>query len=173
MKNVIEMLRAEHVAIKQHVKGIDSSNMYDQFLKLKDFLFKVHSMTEDLIFFPRIVSYRRMPEDIIVMVRRLEADHKLLDKLATNIVDWHANGREKLVEDRLKLFFETLLEHNRLEESEIFSRSEVLEYPESLEADTEIWDVVKKYGVSRYEDYVGVSDEYLSSTLRLRTPFVK
>lgn len=173
MKNVIEMLHAEHVAIFNHVKGINLSSQYEAFLSLKDFLFRMHAMTEDLIFFPRIISYRRMPEDIIEMVKRLEADHKLLDKLASNILSWKKNGKEKLVEDRLKLFFDTVIEHNRLEESDIFSRSEVQEYPESLEADTEIWEIMKKFGVSRYEEYVGVSDEFLSSTLRLRTPFVK
>ncbi len=142
-------------------------------MELSEFVFKMHAITEDSIFFPRVMAFRRMPDEITGIIKRLSADHLLLEKLHTNMIDWKLHGRDQLYQDRVGLFLETLVEHNMKEEEEVFSRDEVLEYPESLEADQEVWDAVKKYGVTRYEDFVGVSDSFLSTKLKLRTPFVK
>lgn len=173
MINVIEMLKTEHLAIRTQVNRITPDNRYDIFLGLRDFVFNMHAMTEDMIFFPRMLAYLRMPDDLVETIRRISADHKLLEKLSENLMKWKSEGRNDMVESRIGLFFETLLEHNRKEEEEIFSRDEVYEYPKSYEVNIEIWDIVRKFGVSRYEQYVGVSDDFLINILKLSTPFVK
>ncbi len=173
MKNILEMLRAEHIALKQRVSNATSYEVYESFSEIKEFLFKVHIMTEDLILFPRLLAYRRMPEDLVEKVRRMSADHRLLERLADNLVDWRIHGKEKLFTERSQLFFDTLIQHNNKEDLQIFSREEVSDYPESFEADLEVWEIVKKYGVQKYEEFVKVSDDFLANVLRLRTPFVK
>lgn len=173
MINVIEMLKTEHLAIRTYINKLTPENKYETFLGLRDFVFNVHVMTEDMVFFPRMLAYLRMPDDLVETIRRISADHKLLENLSDNLVKWKAEGRNDIVESRIDLFFETLAEHNRKEEEEIFSRDEIYEYPKSYEVNLEIWDIVRKFGVSRYETYVGVSDDFLINILNLSTPFVK
>lgn len=173
MNNVIEMLKTEHLAIRTKINKITPENKYESFLELRDFVFNVHAMTEDLVFFPRMLAYLRMPDDLVETIRRISADHKLLEKLSDNLIKWKAERRDDLIESRIDLFFETLYEHNQKEEEEIFSRDEIYEYPKSYEVNLEIWEIVRKYGVSKYERYVGVSDDFLINTLKLSTPFVK
>ncbi|AKA49187.1 hypothetical protein IX51_08825 [uncultured archaeon] len=173
MRNIIEMLKIEHLAIKKYINNITPENRYETFLGLKDFVFNVHAMTEDMIFFPRMLAYLRMPDDLQESIKRISADHKLLETLALNLIKWKSQGRDDLIDTRIELFFETLLEHNQKEETEIFNREEVYEYPESYEVNSEVWDIVRRYGVARYEKYVGVSDDFLINALKLSTPFVK
>lgn len=173
MINVIEMLRTEHLAIRTYISKITPENKYQTFIGLKDFVFNMHAMTEDMVFFPRMLAYLRMPDDLLEDIKRISADHKLLETLATNLVRWKAAGREDLVDSRIDLFFDTLMEHNLKEEQVVFNREEIYEYPTSYEVNVEIWDIVKRFGVGRYESYVGVSDDFLINILKLSTPFVK
>lgn len=173
MRNIIEMLKVEHLAIKKYINNITPQNRYQTFMDLKDFVFSVHAMTEDMVFFPRMLAYLRMPEDLTETIKRISNDHKLLETLAENLMKWKEEGREDLIDSRIELFFETLIEHNEKEEMEIFSREEVFEYPESYEVNSEAWEIVRRYGVAKYEKYVGVSDDFLINVLKLSTPFVK
>ncbi len=173
MRNIIEMLKVEHLAIKKYISNLTPENRYETFLGLKDFVFNVHAMTEDMVFFPRMLAYLRMPEDLTENIKRISSDHKLLETLAQNLVKWKSQGREDLIDSRIELFFETLMEHNQKEETDVFSREEVYEYPESYEVNSEAWEIVKRYGVAKYESYVGVSDDFLINVLKLSTPFVK
>lgn len=173
MRNIIEMLKVEHLAIKKYINNITPQNRYDTFIGIKDFIFNVHAMIEDMVFFPRMMAYLRMPEDLTETIRRISSDHKLLETLSENLLKWKSEGREELIDSRLDLFFETLVEHCEREEMDVFGREEVFEYPESYEVNSEAWEIVRRYGVARYESYVGVSDDFLINVLKLSTPFVK
>ena len=120
-----------------------------------------------------MLAYLRMPEDLTENIKRISGDHKLLETLAQNLIKWKSQGREDLIDSRIELFFETLMEHNQKEETDVFSREEVYEYPESYEVNSEAWEIVTRYGVAKYESHVGVSDDFLINVLKLSTPFVK
>ncbi len=117
-----EFLMMEHSDIRIII-NTDFLHEIDNFKTFTDFLVSDHINIEEKIYFPVILD--KDWDDIEQFkknVERVKNDHKLLETLAGNMINWKKNGKDDLFNLRLPLFYKTLEYHNNFEEDFIFSR---------------------------------------------------
>lgn len=149
--DAVELLIVEHLQCKAFRKLQDVSPDFERFREFHEFLLNVHIEVEEKIVFPAL--YEPLWDDskeYRATINLVSADHKLLDKLAQNLVKWKEGGKEELYSERMPLYSRLLIEHNEKEESDIFSRWKKLDSSIYKSASKEINNVISSFGIENY-----------------------
>ncbi|MEM0139868.1 MAG: hemerythrin domain-containing protein [Ferroplasma sp.] len=155
--DAVEILMMEHSGIRL----ISSNNLLNtdmaRLLNFYKFLDGNHVAVEEHIVFPEIRLYS--PESA-KLLDRLIADHKLIEKLFTNLIKWNEN-EDPLFKIRLPLFYKILTEHNALEEAEIFKSWVKVDQESRIKSLKEINDLIVSNNIDNYMHETGVSREQM------------
>lgn len=119
-----ELLMLEHAIIR-----LKSANLHRQdssFEELNKFVVKWHANIEDEIYFSTLVEQLPDNSDLASSIKRISADHKLIQTLGENLEKWKGEGKVELFKERLALYVKLLREHNDLEEKTVFPHWKVL-----------------------------------------------
>lgn len=153
MADLAEILMVEHLAIKESKWLIDRPYSNDAFTNFHSYVKECHIEVEEKICFPILESYS-FPDakQFRERVERIKADHKLIDTLAVNIMKWHDSGNEKLVGERMPLFYKLLVEHNASEEIDLFPRWNKMDNREIGSSVRDALSIIESFGIKRYID---------------------
>lgn len=151
MADLAEILIVEHLSIR-HIRevllpGVD----FDAFLEFDRYLRECHIEIEEKLLFPLLKEHvwpdnREFSDN----ADRIMADHRLLRKLSSNLIEWHESGDLQLFKERFPLYFRLLLDHNEKEETSVFPRWAKLEPAETGMVASELESVVESFGVKDY-----------------------
>ena len=149
---------AEHSALRLHFRYLGSN--LESIYELEDFVRNCHAKIEDEVVFPAI---RKSLESKFVeeTVSRLEADHKLIDKIGDQIKQKTVEGDMDVLRKRIQLYSNTVLSHNASEESLLFDHWNVSEALES-EATSGARKIIEVFGVNRYFSITGISEKFFA-----------
>ena len=169
MADLAEILILEHLAIK-NAKWI-TSEPFDSgtFAAFHSYLKTCHIEVEEKICFPILESYS-FPDagKFRERVKRIKADHKLIDTLAVNIIRWDEAGDADLVAQRKPLFFRLLIEHNTSEEVDLFPRWDEIDSVEIRTSVSDAMSIIESFGVKEYMKATGLSESALGYLFRTR-----
>jgi len=134
----------------------DSNSIYS----IEEFVRSCHARVEDEIVFPILKTRLDLlgKEQVVKNVlERLEADHRLIDKIGEQIRLRTVEGNLELLSKRISLYCSTVETHNTTEEVEIFP------YWDLEESDTreKVMKIIRQFGLSRYYDITGSSEELI------------
>ncbi len=167
--NAVELLMVEHIQARstQHIQQLDNS--FDQFNNFHRFIKNVHIEVEEKIVFPDLIEpVWDDSKTFSETVRKIMADHKLIDTLAQNLIRWNEKEDKVLYAERLPLYYRLLVEHNEKEESDIFQRWKQLDQGVYLNASKEIFNIISSFGLDRYRDAMNLSQKELEYFLDLK-----
>ena len=159
MADAVELLLIEHLQCRSFRRLQDVSPDFERFVAFHQFLMDVHIEIEEKIVFPNL--YEPLWEDADeyrATISKIAADHKLLDKLAGNLIQWKESGNEELYLERMPLYTRLLIEHNEREESDIFTRWRSLDNYVYRSASKEISSVISSFGVKNYRKAMGMTE---------------
>ena len=157
--DAVELLIIEHLQCKAFKKLQDVEPDFDRFVAFHEFLLNVHIEVEEKVVFPAL--YEPLWDDskeYRATIDLISADHKLLDKLARNLVHWKESGNEEFYRERMPLYTRLLVEHNEKEESDIFKRWKSLDYYVYRSASKEIGSVISSFGIQNYRKAMNLSE---------------
>lgn len=157
--DLAELLMFEHavIRIKSELIGSDNSS----FGEMNRFVLKWHANIEDEIFFPTLREQFSENNELVSDVKRIGADHKLIQTLGENLEKWKSEGKEERFRERLDLYVKLLREHNDLEEEALFPYWKIL--PDEVKAKT----MEKTVGAFNpgilgwYCAYTGISERFV------------
>jgi hemerythrin superfamily protein len=153
--NVIEQLMVEHAAIRLRLNSIRASETNsDSIYDLDEFVIKCHARIEDDLVFPRLMEMLTSEgrEELEKTLSRIEADHKLIQKISEQIKFATEKGDSEILRKRIMLYCTTVETHNLAEENLIFP------YWKSEEKiDTK--KIIDEFGRDRYFKITGVSQK--------------
>jgi hemerythrin superfamily protein len=158
--NIVEQLMVEHTALRLHFRYGRETNT-EAIYELEEFIRKCHARIEDELVFPKLEELlsksqqKQARNDLL----RLEADHKLIDKIGDQIIARTIEGNKETLRKRILLYMNTVESHNAGEESLIFPRWNVNEADE-LEIKSKAWKVIDDFGLDRYFALTGVSEKF-------------
>ena len=149
---------AEHSALRLHFRYLGAN--FESIYELEDFVRNCHAKIEDEVVFPLI---RKSLESKITeeIVSRLEADHKLIDKIGDQIKQKTVEGDLDVLRKRIQLYSNTVLSHNASEESLLFDHWNVSETLESQAASC-ARKIIEIFGVNRYFSITGISEKFFA-----------
>ena len=160
MADIVEILMIEHLAMKRmkekQVTGISN----EEFSSFHGFLMNVHVEVEEKIVFPELIEpqwedHKQYAEKI----EKIKADHKLINTLATNLKKWYDEGNIKTYNDRIPLYFRLLVDHNTLEEREVFPRwKDLNNFDENGKLAKECMNIIETYGEDDYLKKMDLSE---------------
>lgn len=84
-------------------------NEFLDMMEFRAFLMDIHVAIEEKVVFPELISLG--DNQTKKTIDGLIADHKLLDKLYSNLIKWKG-GENPLYEQSILLFYQTLTFHN-------------------------------------------------------------
>ena len=152
--DAVELLMIDHSALRIRSEDCEIVNM----MEFRIFLMDIHVSIEEKIVFPELVSLgdNETKKSIAGMI----ADHKLLDKLYTNLMKWKS-GENPIYEERVPLFYKTLTFHNSQEENLVFPLWKKLE-PEMAKKDIKAaLEIIDSSGIDVYIRETGISDDMI------------
>ncbi|WMT50442.1 MAG: hemerythrin domain-containing protein [Ferroplasma sp.] len=152
--DAVELLMIDHSALRIKSEDHEIINM----MEFRIFLMDIHVGIEEKIVFPELLTLGdyETKKSIDGMI----ADHKLLDKLYTNLMKWKS-GENPLYEERVPLFYKTLTFHNSREEKLVFPLWKKLE-PEIAENDIKAaLEIIESSGIDIYMRETGISDDMI------------
>jgi hemerythrin superfamily protein len=156
-------MMAEHASVRLHVSQVkqgSTSSIYE----LDDFVRKCHARVEDEVIFPileRLFSSSG-EEQLAKNLSRLEADHKLIDKIGDQLRAATVGGDEKLLEKRILLYANTVEVHNAGEEALAFPFwQDAKDAKEQAEIIARVKMIVDEFGRDRYFRITGISEKLL------------
>ncbi len=157
--DAVELLMIEHLQCKSMKDLQEKSGDYDRFVNFHEFLLNVHIVVEEKVVFPSLSSplwddSRNYKEKI----KQIAADHKLLDKLAQNLIRWKDGGNEELYNTRMPLYYSLLTEHNGREEAELFHRWRSLDESVYKSTSREIYNIISSFGIDKYRQAMNFSE---------------
>ena len=155
--NIIELLMAEHAALRVHFRHNGSS--YDSIYEVEDYVRNCHARIEDEIVFPELRKSAQAKE-IEKTISRLEADHKLIDKIGDQIRERTVQGDVETLRKRVQLYASTVVSHNASEESLIFrywNATDLVERKVVAMARK----IIENFGLDRYSLVTGISEKLL------------
>ncbi|MGC8557809.1 MAG: hemerythrin domain-containing protein [Nitrososphaeria archaeon] len=158
--NVIELLLYEHSALRVIRNEWENGYQRVQFERLNDFIINHHAKVEDKYVFPKIKFFNSEDKSLIKEIDRISADHKLIQTLGTNLVNWININDEDMIKRRMPLYWKILSEHNIEEEKTIFHR-----WKGDLENIDDIIESIKAFGKEEYIKITGVSSLMLEMYL--------
>ena len=160
MADLVEILMIEHLAMKRmkekQVTGISN----EEFSSFHAFLMNVHVEVEEKIVFPELIEPQWDDQvQYAEKIEKIKADHKLINTLATNLKKWYDGGNIKTYNDRIPLYFRLLVDHNTLEEREVFPRwKDLNKFDESGKLAKECMNIIESYGEGDYLKMLDLSE---------------
>lgn len=157
--DAVELLMIEHLQCKSMKNLQEISGDYGRFVNFHEFLVNVHIEVEEKVIFPAL----SMPvwadsRDYTGKIRQIAADHKLLDKLAQNLIHWKNGENYELYTERMPLYYRLLIEHNGREEAELFDRWKALDESVYRSTSKEIYNIISSFGVEKYRKAMNLSE---------------
>ena len=149
----------EHAALRLHFRFARETNS-NAIYQLEEFVRSCHARIEDELVFPKLKeSISRLLEETVTKdLSRLEADHRLIDKIGDQIKVRTVQGDEETLRKRILLYMNTVESHNAGEESLIFQHWNVSE-AEEHEVKSKAWDIIRAFGLNRYFAITGFSEK--------------
>ena len=152
--DAVELLMIDHSALRIKSEDREIINM----MEFRIFLMDIHVGIEEKVVFPELVLLGN--SETKKTIDSLIADHKLLDKLYSNLIKWKS-GENPLYEQRIPLFYQTLIFHNSQEEKLVFPLWKNLE-PEVAKNDIKTaLEIINASGVDTYMKETGISADMI------------
>ncbi len=152
--DAVELLMIDHSALRIKSEDREIINM----MEFRIFLMDIHVGIEEKVVFPELVLLGN--SETKKTIDSLIADHKLLDKLYSNLIKWKS-GENPLYEQRIPLFYQTLTFHNSQEEKLVFPLWKNLE-PEVAKNDIKTaLEIINASGVDTYMKETGISADMI------------
>lgn len=165
--DAVELLMIEHLQCKSIKSLQETSEDYDRFVTFHEFLLNVHIVVEEKVVFPSLSQpLWEDSRDYTKKIEQIAADHKLLDKLAQNLIHWKNGGNEELYHERMPLYYRLLIEHNGREEAELFDRWKSLDESAYKSASIEIYNIISSFGVDKYRQAMNISESVFRYVFR-------
>lgn len=157
--DAVQLLMIEHLQCKSMKALQDISQDHDRFVTFHEFLLNVHIEVEEKVVFPALSqplwddsrSYAKR-------VKQIAADHKLLDKLAKNLIRWKESGNEEIYGERIPLYYRLLVDHNQREETDLFGRWKEIDKSVYRTSEKEIYNIISSFGTERYRQAMNISE---------------
>ena len=154
----------EHVALRLHLRSIREKNS-DSIYEVEDFVRNCHVKIEDEIIFPSLKGVVANNEQLVKVLSRLEADHRMIEKIGEQIRIRTAEGDLDTTRKRTMLYADVLESHNSSEETLVFPFwSEYQPKGESDMLAKRVKQVIEEYGRDRYFRVTGISEKLLDLT---------
>lgn len=152
--DAVELLMVDHSALRIRAE----KNEFVDMMEFRTFLMDIHVAVEEKVVFPELILLG--DDQTKKTIDSLIADHKLLDKLYSNLIKWKA-GENPLYDQRVSLFYQTLTLHNSQEEKLVFPLWKNLE-PERCKADMKSsLEIIESSGLNAYMKETGISYEMI------------
>lgn len=163
--NIVELMMAEHAGLRVHLRYIREKNS-DSVYEIEDFVRNCHARIEDELIFPKLRQLIE-PKDpqLVKVLSRLEADHKLIEMIGEQIKVQTAQGEPETLRKRIMLYASTLETHNATEETTIFPFWSENSPAESEEIVSRARKIVEAFGRDRYFRITGVSEKLFDSVV--------
>ena len=152
--DAVELLMMEHSALRIR----SERNEFVNIMEFRIFLMDIHVSVEEKVVFPELVALG--DSETKKTVESLIADHKLLDKLYSNLIKWKSGGNP-LYEQRIPLFYQTLTFHNSQEEKLVFPLWKSLEPEKAREDVKSALEIIGSAGIDIYKKETGISTEMI------------
>ena len=155
----------EHVSLRLRFKLMREQQNFDLIYALEEFVRSCHAKVEDEVVFPLLKGtlLSQGKEHIVTgVLSRLEADHKLIETIGEQIKLRTIQGDAQILSKRISLYCSTVETHNTAEETQIFhywSPDNVQE----KDATTDALKIIHLFGLNRYYEITGISDELLKT----------
>ena len=147
--NIIELLMAEHAALRLHFGYLRSASF--AIYEIEDFVRNCHAKIEDELVFPELGKILEIKQAI----SRLEADHKLIDVIGDQIRQRTVQGDMETLKKRVELYASAVASHNASEESLIFG------YWKGADVILSARKIIEDFGFGRYFAITGISEKLL------------
>lgn len=157
--NTVDLLLFEHSIIRIRAnEALLATPSMESFKDLHELVVNLHAKVEDEVVFPAVIEENESDQEFVKYVKRISADHRLIETLGNNIVEWYEQGNAEMLNRRVPLYFKVLTDHNMNEERDIFHRLR-----------TNLGDRGRKFivefGVERYSRITGISAEIINTYL--------
>jgi hemerythrin superfamily protein len=164
--NIIEQLMVEHASLRLQFRFAREGNS-NSIYELEEFVRKCHARIEDEIVFPKLRESLSSLQDKVVTsnLSRLEADHRLIDKIGDQIKLKTVEGDIETLRKRVSLYVSTVESHNAGEEMLIFPYWKVSDEEEEREAKSKAWKIIREFGLDRYFAVTGFSDKLVEMAM--------
>lgn len=167
--DAVELLMIEHLQCKSVAELQMTHSDFEKFRNFHSFLKNVHIEVEEKVVFPDLVAPLWDDSKIFSEnVRKIAADHKLLDTLARNMIKWNEDGKQELYLERLPLYFKLLVDHNGREESDLFIRWKDVDKGVYRDASKEIYNIIDNFGLEKYRVAMNLTESALTYFLNQR-----
>ena len=165
--NVIELLMAEHASLRLHFQFARKTENWDAIYQIEEFVRSCHAKVEDEVVFPKLRDLLnadpRKQETILKDLSRLEADHRLIDKIGEQIRERTVvGGDSNTLRKRILLYATTVESHNSGEESLIFPSWKSTEESD-LVVGEHVLKIIQEFGLNRYFELTGISQKFLET----------
>lgn len=155
----------EHASLRVHFHYARETNS-NEIYELEEFVRNCHAKIEDELVFPKIKELLSQPqkEQANMDLSRLEADHRLIDKIGDQIRLRTVQGDTETLRKRILLYMNTVASHNAAEESLIFpfwNEKEIDEQEIKSKAST----IIRDFGLNRYFAVTGISEKLLEKMI--------
>jgi hemerythrin superfamily protein len=157
--DIIQQLMVEHAVLRLRFHFARETN-FDAIYGLGEFVRACHARIEDELVFPKLKDLLSQDpkEEVIEDLSRLEADHKLIDKIEDQIKLKTIEGDTETLRKRIMLYMNTVESHNSGEESLIFQHWKVSD-AEEQEVESRAWKIIQDFRVDSYLAITGFSEK--------------
>ncbi len=154
---LVELLMVDH----SDIRIIANNNLLQknnaELIDFNKFLLNIHVNIEENIVFPLLKENNK---DMIKLIDRLIADHKLIETLFNNLYKWKTS-ENPLFELRLPLFYKTLEDHNSREESDVFPLWKNIDNEDKIISMKNAYEIIESNDVDNYIKETGISRQML------------
>jgi len=151
-----ELLMMEHAALRTRLNELLQTQSIELFQKVNRFVLECHAKIEDEVFFPLLHFDAQISQNL----RKLEADHKLISTLSSNMIEWIKEGKRELFQRRIETYAKTVLEHNLQEEKLVFPYWKRVSKNDAKEALEKAKKIIEKFGKREYLEFTGISKNF-------------
>ncbi|HZW56593.1 MAG TPA: hemerythrin domain-containing protein [Nitrososphaerales archaeon] len=155
--NIVELMMVEHASLRVYLRLVREKSA-DSIYELEDFVRNCHARIEDEVVFPRLkgIFETSKDENLVKVLSRLEADHKLIEMIGEQIKVRTAEGDLDTTRKRTMLYADTLESHNASEENLVFQF-----WPSDSESESmgKAKKIIEEYGRDRYFRITGISEK--------------
>ncbi len=156
MLNTVDLLLFEHSVIRIRAnEALLSMPSKELFKDIHDLVVNLHARVEDEVVLPAVIEENEKDQEFVKYVKRISADHKLIETLGNNIIEWYEQGNAEMLSRRVPLYFKVLTEHNMNEERDIFHRLRT-------NLGNRGKPYIAEFGVERYSRITGISSEIIN-----------
>jgi hemerythrin superfamily protein len=154
----------EHAAIRLRLYSIREKNNADSIYELDDFVRNCHAKIEDEIIFPKLRQILGVKgEELVKTLSRLEADHRMIEKISEVLMSKTAEGDIETSRKRTMLYADVLESHNSSEETLVFPFWSINDPKEESLIMHRARKVIEEFGRDRYFRITGFSERLYSA----------